>query len=97
MSSSKGMDRVHRQQLLAFAKNLYTLANQHRETHNYVVAHALYGHALAAAEKIATAEDNGHSLVARIRKDQQAVFGMLHRGESGLEEAQLEKARKVGR
>ncbi len=97
MSSSNGIDRVHRQKLLAFAENLYTLANRHRENHNYVIAHALYGQALVAAEKVATGEDKGHSLVARIREDQQAVFEMLHRGESGLGEAQVEKAQKLGR
>jgi len=47
------------QQLRAFAENLYTLANRHRENGNYVVAHALYGRALTLAQGIDTRERNG--------------------------------------
>ena len=61
---------------------MYSLANFYREDHNYVVAHSLYGRALAAAEKVATLEDNGRALVARIRKDQQAMSEILN-GEKG--------------
>jgi hypothetical protein len=75
---SNGSDSLHRKQWLASAGNLYTLANRHRDNHDYVVAHALYGRALEAAQKIATGEDGGHSLAARIRNDQQAVFATLH-------------------
>ena len=44
-----GLDSLRRKQWLAFAGNLYALANRHRENHNYGVANALYGRALEAA------------------------------------------------
>jgi hypothetical protein len=97
MSNSNGVDPIHLRQLRAIAENLCTLANRHRENHNYVVAHALYGRALSVAQEIHTPENDGNVLVARIRTDQQAVFEMLRSGESGLEKPPLEKAQKVGR
>ncbi|MGA2859611.1 MAG: hypothetical protein ABSE40_22305 [Candidatus Sulfotelmatobacter sp.] len=78
------------------AENLCTLANRHRENHNYVVAHALYGRALSVAQEIHTPEKDGDVLVTRIRTDQQAVFEMLRSGENDLEKAPLDKAQKVG-
>lgn len=96
MSNSNGLDPTRLQQLRAMAENLCTLANRHRESHNYVVAHALYGRALSVAQEIHTPENGGNSLVTRIRADQQAVFEMLRSGESGLEKPPSEKARKVG-
>jgi len=88
---SSGIDPLRRQQWLAFAGNLYLLGNLHCENHNYVAAHALYSRALAAAEKVATLEDNGgRSLVARIRKNQQAVSEILDGGESRVEQAESE-------
>lgn len=78
--SSNGLDDLHRKQWLALAGNLYSLAKRHRENHNYVVAHALYGRALEAAEKTAAGANDEHSLAARIRNDQQAVFEVLHGG-----------------
>jgi hypothetical protein len=83
-ASSNGLDSLHRKQWLAFVGSLHSLANRHRDNHNYLVAHALYGRALEAAEKIATGEDDGHRLAARIRNDQQAVFEILHPGENRI-------------
>lgn len=96
MSHSNGVDPNHLRQRRAMAENLYTLANRHRENHNYVVAHALYGRALSVAQEIHTPENDGNVLVTRIRTDQQAVFEMLRSGESDLEKPPLEKAQKVG-
>ena len=78
-------------------ENLCTLANRHRENHNYVVAHALYGRALLVAQEIHAPENDGSALVTRIQKDQQAVFEMLRSGESNQENPPLEKAKEVGR
>ena len=37
---SRGLDDLQRKQWLAFAGNLYLLANRHRDNHDYVVANA---------------------------------------------------------
>jgi hypothetical protein len=97
MSNSNGIDIIHVRQLRAFAENLYLQADRHREHHNYVVAHALYGHALAAAQRIDNLEhdEHGNALVTRIQKDRQAVYELLRRGDGSPEKAPLEKARKV--
>lgn len=95
-SNSNGMDPMHLRQLRAMAENLCTLANRHRENHNYVVAHALYGRALSVAQEIHTSGNDGDVLVARIRAHQQAVFEILRSGKSALEGPPLEKAQKVG-
>ena len=97
MSNSNGMDLTRLRQLRAMAENLCTLANRHRENHNYVVAHALYGRALSIAQEIHSPENDGNALVTRIRKDQQAAFEMLRSGENGPEKAAPEKAKEVGR
>lgn len=96
MSYSNGVDPMHLRQLRAMAENLCTLANGHRENHNYVVAHALYGRALSVAQEIHTSGNDGDVLVARIRADQQAVFEILRSGKSGVERPPLQKAQKVG-
>ena len=96
MSNSNGVDPIHLRQLRAMAENLCTLANRHRENHNYVVAYGLYGRALSVAQEIRTPENDGDVLVTRIRTDQQAVFEMLRSGKSGLERAPLKKAQKAG-
>ncbi len=88
--SSRIEDPLRRQQWLALAGNLYLLGNLHCEIHDYVVAYALYSRALAAAEKVAILEDNGHWLVERIRKNQQAVSEILNGGESRVEVEQAE-------
>jgi hypothetical protein len=96
MSRSNGIDPTRLRQLRAITDNLCTLANRHRENKNYVVAHALYGRALAVAQEIHTPDDDGSSLMARIRKDQQTVFDLMRSGE-GSEKPPLEKAKEVGR
>ena len=90
-NNSNGLERIRQQQWLAFAGNLYSLANLHRESHNYVVAHALYGRALAAAERVVALGDNGRSLVDRIRTNQQAVSETLQAGDRGVEQAPSEE------
>jgi hypothetical protein len=93
----KGLERIRQQQWLAFAGNLYSLANHHRESHNYVVAHALYGRALAAAERVVALADDGRSLIERIRTNQQAVSETLQVGDRGVEQAPSEELQIVGR
>lgn len=92
MSNSNGVDSTRLRQLRAVAENLCMLANRHRENHNYVVAHALYGRALSIAQEIHTPKNDENSLVTRIRTDQQAVFELLRSGEIGLEKPPMEKA-----
>lgn len=98
MSNANGTDRMRLLQLRALAENLYLLATRHRENGNYIVAHALYGRALATAQGVNTPEHkaDGKELVTRIHKDQQAVFEMLRSGESSSKGALLEKAQKLG-
>ena len=98
MSNPKRMQKLRVRQLRAIAENLYLQASRHRENQNYIVAHALYGHALAAAQRIEMPEqnENGSAFIARIQKDQQAVAEMLRSGESGPKKTPLEQARKVG-
>jgi hypothetical protein len=88
--NASGIDRL-RHQWLAFAGNLYLLANLHRDYHNYVVAYALYGHALAAAENVAALGDSGRSLITQIRKDLEAVSEILRGGERDVEQATTEE------
>lgn len=83
--NSNPLDQLCQQQWLVFAENLYFLANFHRESENYLVAHALYGRALAVAEKVAAQEGREHYLVARIRREQQSVAETLHAIASGAE------------
>ena len=97
MSNSNGIDPTRLRQLQAIAQNLCTLASRHRENHNYVVAHALYGRALSVAQEIHAPENDGNSLVARIRADQEAVFQLLRSGENNPQSPSLEKAKEVGR
>ena len=90
-SDSRSLDRLRRRQWLAFAGNLYSLANRQCENHNYLAAHALYGRALAATQKVATLGDSGRSLVARIWQNQQAVCEILHGGEWSGEQTPSEE------
>jgi hypothetical protein len=96
-NNSKGLERIRQQQWLAFAGNLYSLANLHRESHNYVVAHALYGRALAVAERVGVVAlgDDGHSLIERIRTNQQEVE-TLQVGDKGIEQAPSEDLQIAG-
>jgi hypothetical protein len=89
------LDGLQRKQWLVFANNLYLLASRHRDNHDYVVAHALYGRALEAAQNIATSE-GGLLLVARILNDQQAVCAILHRGQDGAKRTESEELQVAG-
>ena len=95
MSNSNGTDTVRIRQLRAIAENLCTQANHHRDKHNYLVAHALYGRALSVAQEIPEKERN--SLNTRIGTARQAVFEMLRSGENDPKKDALEKTQKVGR
>jgi hypothetical protein len=96
-NNSNGLERLRQQQWLALAENLYSLANLHRESHNYVVAHALYGRALAAAERVVALGDDGRSLIERIRTSQQAGSETLQVGDRGVEQAPSEELQIAGR
>ena len=95
-SNSNGLERLRQQQWLALAENLCSLANLHRESHNYVVAHALYGRALAAAERVVALGDDGRSLIERIRTNQQGVSETLPVGDSSVEQAPSEELQIAG-
>lgn len=98
MTHTNGTDKMRQFQLRALAENLYTLAKRHRESRNYVVAHALYGRGLEIARGVDTLQqkENGSVLVERIQEDQQEVFEILRSGDVGAHIARQEKAQKVG-
>jgi hypothetical protein len=88
---SDGIDLLRQQQWLAFARDLNVLANLHRDYEHFDVARALFGHALAAAEKVAESCGAGRALVERIRKDQQAMQEAMQTGKSDVEHTSLEE------
>ena len=96
-NNSNGLEQLRQQQWLALAENLCSLANLHRERHNYLVAYALYGRALAAAERVVALGDDGRSLIERIRTNQQAVSETLQVGDRGVEQAPSEGLQIAGR
>ena len=96
-NNSNELERLRQQQWLAVAENLCSLANLHRERHNYLVAYALYGRALAAAEKIVALGDDGRSLIERIRTNQQAVSETLQVGDTSAEQSPSEELQIAGR
>jgi hypothetical protein len=96
-NNSNGLERLRQQQWLALAENLCSLANLHRESHNYLVAYALYGRALAAAERVVALGDDGRSLIERIRTNQQAVSETLQVGDTSVEQAPSEELQRAGR
>ena len=83
MSYANETDRMRQLQLGAMAQNRYSLANRHRESGNYIIAHALYGRALEVARHVNTAEHkgNGSALVSRIEQDQKVVLEKLRVGQ----------------
>ncbi len=95
-NNSNGLERIRQQQWLAFAGNLYSLANLHRESHNYLVAYALYGRALAA-EGVLALWDDGRSLIERIRTNRQAVSERLQVGDTSVAQAPSEALLIAGR
>jgi hypothetical protein len=96
-NNSNGLERLRQQQWLALAENLCSLANLHRESQNYLVAYALYGRALAAAERVVALGDDGGSLIERIRTNQQAVSEALQVGDTSVEQAPSEELQIAGR
>lgn len=94
-ASPNELDGLHRKQWVVFANNLYLLASRRRDNHDYVVAHALYGRALEAAEKVAPSEA-GLLLVARILNDQQAVSAILRQGQEGANRTESEEPQVAG-
>ena len=96
-NNSNGLERLRQQQWLALAENLCSLANLHRESHNYLVAYALYGRALAAAERVVAPGDDGRSLIERIRTNQLAVSETLQVGDTNVEQAPSEELQIAGR
>lgn len=95
-ASPTGLDGLQRKQWLVFATNLYLLASRHCDNHDYMVAHALYGRALEAAQNVATSE-GGLLLVTRILNDRQAVCAILRRGQGGANRTESEELQAVGR
>ena len=95
-NNSNGLERLRQQQWLALAENLCSLANLHRESHNYVVAYALYGRAVAAAERVAALGDDRRSLIERIRTNQRAVSETLQVGDTSVEPALSEELQIAG-
>lgn len=98
MNRTNKTDRMRLAQLMALAENLHLLANRHRENGNYIVAQALYGHALEIAQQVdcPEQEQSGMSLCAKIHNDRQAVLEMLRWKEPGLGSAPLDRAQKGG-
>jgi len=96
-NNSNGLERLRQQQWLALAENLCSLANLHRESHDYLVAYALYGRALAAVERVVALGDDGRSLIERIRTNQQAVSETLQVGDTSVEQAPSEELQIAGR
>jgi hypothetical protein len=96
-NNSNGLERLRQQQWLALAENLCSLANLHRESHNYLVAYALYGRALAATERVGALGDDGRSLIKRIRTNQRAVSETLPFGDTSVEQAPSEELQIAGR
>jgi hypothetical protein len=73
MSNSNGIEPLRLRQLRAMAGNLCSLANWHREHHNYAVADALYTRSLSITEQINNAANGGNNLGDRIRTEQEVV------------------------
>lgn len=98
MNRANKTDKMRMVQLMALAENLHLLANRHRENGSYIVAHALYGHALEIAQQVDSPEQeqSGSALCAKIQNDRQAVLEMLRLKEPGLRSAPLEKTQKAG-
>ena len=95
IASSNGLDEPQRKQWLAFADNLYSLANHHRAHDDYVVANGLYYRALEAAQKVAS--EDGRLLVAQILTAQEAVSEILRQAEDGAKKCGSEDQQVVGR
>jgi hypothetical protein len=95
-SLSEAMDPIRLQRWLTFAKDLRVLANLHRDYQDFGVAHALLGHAHAAAENVAGCCEAGRALVQQIEREQQEVYGLLNGATLDVEEASLDKPEVLG-
>jgi hypothetical protein len=95
-SLSEAMDGLRLQRWLSFAKDLRVLAKLHRDYEHFTVAHALLGHARAAAEKVAGYCEAGGALVQQIGKDQQEVFELMNGARPDVEEASPEEPGVLG-
>jgi hypothetical protein len=95
-SLSEAMDPIRLQRWLTFAKDLRVLANLHRDYQDFGVAHALLGHARAAAENVAGCCEAGRALVQQIEREQQEVYGLLNGATLDAEEASLDKPEVLG-
>ena len=95
-SLSEAMDPIRLQRWLTFAKDLRVLANLHRDYQDFGVAHALFGHARAAAENVASCCEAGRALVQQIEREQQEVYGLLNGATLDAEEASLDKPEVLG-
>lgn len=76
-NSSHSAERERQEQWMAFAGNLCSLASLYLENQKYLVAQALYKHAIAAAEKAGTLGEDARSIVSRIRLRHQVVSELL--------------------
>ncbi len=83
MSSTNGVDPLRIRQLRAIAENLCSLANLHRENHNYVIADALYVRSLSVAEQIHISGNDKNMVGSRIRTEQQVVHDMRSDASTG--------------
>ena len=88
---SETMDGLRLQRWLSFAKDLRVLANLHRDYQDFGVAHALLGHARAAAENVAGCCESGRALVQQIEREQQEVFGLLNGAKLDVEDTSPDK------
>jgi len=80
MSNTNNVEPLRIRQLRAIAENLRSLANLHRENHNYVIADALYVRSLSVAEQIHSSEND--VVGSRIRTEQQVAHN-IHSGNNG--------------
>jgi hypothetical protein len=78
MSNYNGVEPLRLRQLRAVAGNLYSLADWHREHHNYVVANALYLRSLSITEQINGAGNDGNNPGTRIQMEQQVARDLPH-------------------
>ena len=95
MSNSHGLDPLRLRQLRAMAGNLSSLANWHREHHNYVVADALYTRSLSITEQI-----NGAGMMGTLSVPDSELGSKLLRNaarrRSDPEKSPLGRVQKVG-
>jgi hypothetical protein len=94
MSKSKGIEPLRLRQLRAMAGNLSSLANWHREHHNYVAADALQARSLSFIEQINDVCNDGNNIGDQPRTEHGVAHDILSRrlGEKAI----VERAQKAG-